>query len=251
MSSSSNEECESHFYLDRATGRLEWNVSYVTSRDIIKAWSVWATRTSHRNECHLSVGSEGLQLWTTSTAEVPRRLASPWAGEGSHTSQTPGVARTGFPASPRSHVRATGGGTGAHSAGRLVLGDSSRFSSVTGQTLLPVRELSTEEEAAADDQLAPFGRTRVGPRCGELPRNGGVPGIAPAPGPTRIRNTDVRAAKPKRPPGTASLQRVQYQLGEGGSVCGSGPMISDSEGRSRQSGSCTAPRRSREGGGAG
>lgn len=66
------------------------------------------------------------------------------------------------------------------------------------------------------------GRARgLGPRGGELPRNGGVPGIASAPGPTRTRKTEVRAAKPKRPPGTASLHREQYQLGEGGSVRGS------------------------------
>lgn len=61
----------------------------------------------------------------------------------------------------------------------------------------------------------------LGPRGGGLPRNGGVPGIAPAPGPTRTRKTEVRAAKPKRPPGTASLHRAQYQLGDGGSVRGS------------------------------
>lgn len=57
---------------------------------------------------------------------------------------------------------------------------------------------------------------------GGSPRNGGAPGLAPAPGPTRTRNTEVRAAKPKMPPGAASLQRAQYQLGDGGSVRGSG-----------------------------
>lgn len=92
-----------------------------------------------------------------------------------------------------------------------------------------------------------------GPREGELPRNGGVPGFAPAPGPTRTRKTEVRAAKPKRPPGTASLHRAQYQLGEGGSVRGSCPMIKATRERRRshRNRPFAAPRRSREGGGVG
>ena len=71
---------------------------------------------------------------------------------------------------------------------------------------------------------------RLGSRSGDLPRNGGVPGIASAPGPTRTRKTEVRAAKPKRPPGTASLHREQYQLGEGGNVRGSCPIITSNQG---------------------
>ena len=86
--------------------------------------------------------------------------------------------------------------------------------------------------------LAPPGNAvsvgRLGSRGGDLPRNGGVPGIASAPGPTRTRKTEVRAAKPKRPPGTASLHREQYQLGEGGNVRGSCPIISGNQGWRKQ-----------------
>lgn len=74
----------------------------------------------------------------------------------------------------------------------------------------------------------------LGSRGGDLPRNGGVPGIVSAPGPTRTRKTEVRAAKPKRPPGTASLHREQYQLGEGGNVRGSCPIITGNQGRGKQ-----------------
>lgn len=71
---------------------------------------------------------------------------------------------------------------------------------------------------------------------GGSPRNGGTPGLAPAPGPTRTRKTEVRAAKPKMPPGAASLQREQYQLGDGGSVRGSGFISSAVQAQSRSSG---------------
>lgn len=68
------------------------------------------------------------------------------------------------------------------------------------------------------------------------PRNGGAPGLAPAPGPTRTRKTEVRAAKPKMPPGAASLQREQYQLGDGGSVRGSGFISAAAQAQPRSSG---------------
>lgn len=77
-----------------------------------------------------------------------------------------------------------------------------------------------------------------GPRrpAGGSPRNGGAPGFAPALGPTRTRKTEVRAAKPKMPPGAASLQRAQYQLGDGGSESGSGFISAAAEAQASSSG---------------
>ena len=144
-----------------------------------------------------------------------------------------------FSVRQRIHVRAPGGGITQPQRGEQpTLETGTRLSlDDREQTLLPARvsvSPSIERGVAGHAHSAPLGNAisagRRGPRGGELPRNGDVPGITSAPGPTRTRKTEVRAAKPKRPPGTASLHREQYQLGEGGSVRGSCPMITSNQG---------------------
>lgn len=148
-----------------------------------------------------------------------------------------GLELDNFSVSEQAHVRAPGGGT-AHAQRGVAQYWEIRTGLSLGIVSKPFSLLGPHFPhlcggMAEDTHRRLRGTPKVQEKRetgNELPRKEGVPGIAPAPGPTRTRKTEVRAANPKRPPGTASLHRAQYQLGEGGSVRGSCPMITGHQG---------------------